>query len=255
MTVTRSSSGLAVGVVQSCPMVGDVSGNLGRSEQLAREAIAAGARLVLFPELSLTGYHLDLAHEEWFVLADDRLDGLRCVAAEAGVVVVVGAPVKHEGKRNLASVVLGAGEDRLAAKMHLHGAEADVFDAGEDVLVVDVDGIPVGFAICLDTAFASHAELVRDAGAAVYAASVIYTEGEERKQAVRMAARALDNGMAVVCANQGGLPCGSRSAGGSGVWDTTGGQVARVKGPDEEIVVALVQAVAAPGPSSMATVS
>lgn len=240
MTVSQSCSQLAVGVVQFCPTIGDVSGNLKRSEQLALEAITAGARLVLFPELSLTGYHLDLTEEEWFTLADDRLEGLRRIASAAGAVVVVGAPVLHEGRRSLASIVLGAGKDRLAAKMHLHGAEADTFDAGKEVLIVNVDDIPVGFAICLDTAFPSHAKLVRDTGADVYAASVIYTEGEECQQGTRMATRALDNGMPVVCANYGGFPCGSRSAGGSGIWGATGDQIACAKGRDEELVVALV---------------
>ncbi len=94
----------------------------------------------------------------------------------------------------------------------------------------------VGLAVCFDTAFAQHAETLRTAGAHAYAASVIFTEGEERELDQRMASRAADNNFWTIAANLGGSPLGRRSAGGSGIWSPQGAVLARAAGRDSEIV-------------------
>ena len=235
---TSQTDGVTVAAVQFVASVGDVSGNIARSERITREAIAGGAHLIVFPELSLTGYHLDLADDEWFVPGDDRLLGLRREVADAGALVVVGAPVIYGGTRRLASLVLGGTSDVVAAKTHLHGGEVDVFVAAEEVVVAPLRGRKLGFAVCLDTAFGSHADAVRAVGADAYIASVLYTQGEEEEHDARMARRARDTGMAVVSANLGGLPNGTRSAGRSGVWASTGLPVASAAGRGDEVVLA-----------------
>ncbi|WP_158636136.1 carbon-nitrogen hydrolase family protein [Tsukamurella sputi] len=228
---------MTVAAVQFVAVVGDVADNIARSERIARKAIARGAHLIVFPELSLTGYHLDLADGEWFVPGDDRLHGLRRAAADADALVVVGAPVIDCGARCLASLVVGGASDLVAAKTHLHGGEVDVFVPAEDVVVAPLRGRKLGFAVCLDTAFGSHADAVRVAGADAYIASVLYAQGEEEKHDTRMSRRARDTGMAVVSANLGGFPNGVRSAGCSGVWASTGLPVASALGRDDEVVL------------------
>src|SRR5512137_3095353 len=47
-----------VAVAQIAPTLGDVEKNLALHEKMAREAIAQSANLLIFPELSLTGYFL-----------------------------------------------------------------------------------------------------------------------------------------------------------------------------------------------------
>ena len=51
-----SAASLKIAVVQFNATVGDLAGNAGRIAEAAREAHGLGARLVLTPELSLTGY-------------------------------------------------------------------------------------------------------------------------------------------------------------------------------------------------------
>src|ERR1041385_7750009 len=53
--VTRSRS---IAVAQTCPVAGDVKANLDEHFRLARLAATEGAQIVVFPELSLTGYEL-----------------------------------------------------------------------------------------------------------------------------------------------------------------------------------------------------
>src|SRR5688572_20288290 len=84
---------------------GDTQGNLDRIEDWCRQAAADGAELVLFPELSLTGFvpnHPPGGHTAWLqeVLLGARamaepLDGpavrrLSAIAAASGVMVAAG---------------------------------------------------------------------------------------------------------------------------------------------------------------------
>ncbi|WP_125774972.1 carbon-nitrogen hydrolase family protein [Antribacter gilvus] len=231
---------LTVAAVQSVP-VRDIRTNVADAALAAREAADAGARLVLFPELSLTGYDLsDLDRPDaWFTPGDLRLEPVRDVAAASGATVVVGAPVEHGGARYIAALaVTGTQPDVVAAKTHLHGAEVGVVVPGRGPVVVEVAGWRVALAVCFDTAFPAHAASARDAGADVYAASVLYTEGEERTLDVRLAARAIDHRLYTVAANLGGHPLGRRSAGGSGVWSPDGASVATARSRDGETVLA-----------------
>src|SRR5215469_5120577 len=99
--------------------VGDIDGNV----ELIRAAIAAardaGAELVLFPELALTGYPPeDLLLREHF-LADAGEALVRLAADTRGAVAVVGFPELADGVYN-AAAVLADGEVRVIyRKVHL----------------------------------------------------------------------------------------------------------------------------------------
>ena len=77
-----------VALAQIAPGLGQLDGNLARHHDLLREAREAGADLVVFPELGLTGYQLqDLASEVAMRLDDPRLADL--AAATQGMSAVV----------------------------------------------------------------------------------------------------------------------------------------------------------------------
>src|SRR5437870_5736399 len=65
--MTRSRS---IAIVQTCPLAGDVQANLDEHIRLARLAATEGALIVVFPELSLTGYEPALAESLAFSECD-----------------------------------------------------------------------------------------------------------------------------------------------------------------------------------------
>jgi len=234
---------LTVAAVQFIPAPGDIAGNLQKTLVGSQAALDQGARLIVFPELSLTGYDLGLLKdsEYWFVPDDVRLDPVRILARKTGATIVVGAPVISDRGKSIASVVLSpCAPDVIAPKTHLHGEEPAVAEPGQGPTVIDCGGWRVALAVCYDTAFAEHAASARSQGADVYAASVLYTEGEEGVLSERLADRAGFNGMWSIAANLGGFPLGSRSAGGSGVWSPSGQPIAAATGRDAELVIATI---------------
>src|SRR5271154_6007227 len=85
--------------------VGDIAGNAERIRAGMRAAAEAGAELVLFPELALTGYPPeDLLLKEHFLA--DAASALRELAGDArGIVAIVGFPERAEDVFNAAAVL------------------------------------------------------------------------------------------------------------------------------------------------------
>jgi predicted amidohydrolase len=104
-----------VALAQIAPTLGGLEANLARHHELLRDAREAGADLVVFPELGLTGYQLqDLASEVAMRLDDPRLTEL--AAATEGLSAVVSL-VEESGDHRLfiAAVLIEDGEIR-----HVH---------------------------------------------------------------------------------------------------------------------------------------
>ncbi|HEX6537783.1 MAG TPA: nitrilase-related carbon-nitrogen hydrolase [Candidatus Dormibacteraeota bacterium] len=93
-----AAGSLVTALVQLAPRLGDVHANLERHHALIAEARAAGASLVVFPELSLTGYFLkDLVPECALRLDSDEVESLaeRCADVDA----LVGCVLESEDTR------------------------------------------------------------------------------------------------------------------------------------------------------------
>ena len=145
---------LRVALAQINPTVGDIRGNSRKiSDQIAR-ARDEGAALVVFPELTLTGYPPeDLLLKTSFLDAADA--ALRELAAHAqGIVAVVGYPEKAEDVYNSAAVLADGEVVATYRKMYLpnYGVfdEQRYFQSGSEAALVEVNGIPIGISICED---------------------------------------------------------------------------------------------------------
>ena len=115
---------------------------------------AAAARVVVFPELSLTGYELDAP----VVAADDsRLAPIIEACSQTESIAFVGAPVASDDGDHIAMIVVdGNGATVAYRKMWLSEAEALRFRPGDRPAVVAVDGWRLGLAICKDTGIAQR---------------------------------------------------------------------------------------------------
>jgi NAD+ synthase/NAD+ synthase (glutamine-hydrolysing) len=80
------------------PTVGDFSGNAAKHIEFSRRAQAAGAKLILFPELSVCGYPpRDLVERPWFV-ARNRETAEQIAAATPGIAVICGIVTPAESQ-------------------------------------------------------------------------------------------------------------------------------------------------------------
>ena len=134
--------------------VGDIAGNAERIAAGIRDAREAGAELVLFPELALTGYPPeDLLLKEHF-LADARA-ALEQLAGQArDIVAVVGFPERAEDVFNAAAMLADGSVHAIYRKVYLpnYGVfdEQRYFQAGPSGAVVDIGSERIGLTVCED---------------------------------------------------------------------------------------------------------
>jgi predicted amidohydrolase len=238
------SRGRSLAAAQTLPRRGDVDANLAEHLRLARVAAEAGAALLVFPELSLTGYELDLAEKLAFAPRDPRLDPLVDAAMRFALTLVVGAPVRVDGRLHLGAFILAPdGSVGLYTKHHLGAfpasanpggpvppAEASVFAPGTLSSLVPLGGHRAAVAICADTGRASHPQQAAERGADTYLASMFVIPADLASDVRNLSTYAARHGMAVVLANFGGPSGGLPSAGSSAVW-APGGEVIAQLGP------------------------
>jgi predicted amidohydrolase len=234
---------LRVALAQSSPAPGDIDANVLAAAAIVTRAAECGARLVVFPELFLTGYelaHLQATPNAWLSESDARLDPVRRACASSGVTAIVGAPVlTKDGDRVIAAPIVGPhGDIAISTKEHVHGSESSVFRTGAQCSPFDVDGWRISVGICFDVAHPAHAERAAKSGADLYVASSLYWQGEERRVDLHFGARAMDNRIFTALANYAGTTGGHVSCGGSGAWAPSGDVVVRTNGASEAFVVA-----------------
>ncbi|MEU5161405.1 carbon-nitrogen hydrolase family protein [Streptomyces sp. NPDC020875] len=222
---------MKIAAAQFAPVPGDVTANAGAVADLIRTAAGRGARLVVLPETTVTGYHLDLlARDPGLVLAEDdvRLGPVRASCRETGTAAVVNAFVATAaGRTAITSLVYGPDGELLTRydKRHLHGVEAELFEPGTTDGAFALDGVRFALATCYDNRFPEVARRAREAGAPVYLASSVLELGNDSFDAV-YPVRARENGLHVVLANTLGVnDCGD-CRGGSAIWGPDGALLA-----------------------------
>lgn len=231
---------LCVAAAQTVVARGDIAANVARHVALAQRAAAEGARLVLFPELSLTGYEPALAAALALLPDDARLAPLRDVAAREGIVLVAGVPLSNAGGKPMIAALTFTpqGAVRVYTKQYLHPGEEAAFAPGSGGAALDVDGSRVALAVCAEIAHAPHAAAAAQEGARLYAASVLVSVSGYAADAALLQGHAATHGMPVLMANHGGVTGGWESAGRSALWDERGELVVAAAGGGECLLVA-----------------
>ncbi|MEM9045074.1 MAG: NAD+ synthase [Pseudomonadota bacterium] len=174
------STSLKLHLAQMNPIAGDIAGNLDQTRRALAEGEAAGADLVVLPEMFLSGYQvLDLSVRPAFLRdISTALDVLAAQTVPGGPALAIGAPIPgesaepgqdHAGAYN-AYHLLQNGEIRARFLKH-HRPNYGVFDEkrlyleGPSPGPVEIKGCRVGFPICEDIWFPDVVESLEEAGA------------------------------------------------------------------------------------------
>jgi len=163
---------LKIAVAQLDTTVGDFAGNAQKLRRAVDDARAAGARLVVAPEMALCGYP---AEDLW--LRDDFCDQALAELARLAshcldVALVVGYPHREGRTRyNAAAVLRGGRIEHSYFKQKLPNYrifdERRYFECGDRPCVFEIDGRRVGLGICEDFWFPEPAAKLKAAGADV----------------------------------------------------------------------------------------
>jgi NAD+ synthase (glutamine-hydrolysing) len=236
---------MRLALVQMNAVVGDLEGNRERILAGLREAEAAGADLVLFPELAVTGYPPeDLLLRPAFVRAAEETT--RDVArATSRIPALVGTPWRFDDGLANACAVCVDGDIRALYRKRLlpnYGVfdEERYFEPGPGPMVLDLADCPVGLTICEDVWEPEPAADLAAAGAKLLvnlSASPFHVGKAESREAM-LADRARTNGFPLAFCNLVGGQDELLFDGHSVVLAASGEVLARAPGFEEHLLVA-----------------
>jgi predicted amidohydrolase len=243
----------SIAVAQTIPAPGDVERNLEEHLHLARLASGEHAKIVVFPELSLTGYELELAPSLAFSERDTRLAPLVETARSGSVTVIAGAPALLDGRLHIGAFIISPdGVIEIYTKRHL-GAfspsdapdgvvpppEPSFFEPGDRDPLVPLGGGFAAVAICADAGRPAHAEHAAGRGATTYLASMFVIPSALESDTTRLRDYALRHSLAVAFSNYGGPTGGLAAAGRSAIWSERGELLAELEPACSGVVVAV----------------
>ena len=230
---------ITIAAAQFIAQRGNVEHNAGRHARLASLAADRGARVVVFPELSLTSYDLSVTTRDALTPDDSRLRPLAELARTRDLTLVAGAPVAADDGLCIGAIVFRPdGRSTTYLKQYPTATEQRTFTPGPQGVTIAVEDDVVGLAICADVGHAEHARDAAHRGATIYAAGSLISEDGYAAEAARLRRYAMEHSMATLLANYGAPTGGYMSAGRSAVWSDTGELLATAPTEGEALVVA-----------------
>jgi predicted amidohydrolase len=230
--------------VQMDVVLGDVAGNLRRMADHLRQAAAAGARLVVFPECTAAGYCFESADEaRRFAepIPGPFTAAMHEACRAAGVHAVFGM-IETDGARLFNAAVLVGPQGVLGAyrKVHLPYLGLDMFTTPGDrpFAVHDVEGVRVGMNICYDSAFPEASRCLAILGADLIVLPTNWPPGAECTACSAIPTRAMENAVYYAAVNRVGEERGFRFIGLSSICGPDGSQLVVTTGTGPEVIYA-----------------
>ena len=223
---------------QTRPVKGDILSNIDNHKKFIYVAASYGVDLVVFPELSVTGYEPELAKELATDPDDGRLDDFQRMSDAKRVTIGVGVPTKNNGGVSISMVLFQPHKARQTySKKYLHSDEEPFFTGGQSTVDLICDGAKIALAICYELSVPEHAEDAFKRGARVYIASAAKTAVGVEKAVERLSEIAAKYSMTVLMSNCIGRCDNFESAGRSSAWNDKGSLLGQLDDTDEGIII------------------
>jgi predicted amidohydrolase len=200
---------------------GNKSANLDKIEDWSRKAVEQGARLVCFPAMAVTGHwqtsevarhaeilKADLANPALVHPIGPSVKRLERLAEELGAWLAVGIieDLDYYHLRNSVALLGPGGHLGTAAEVHTPVEPHPTYVAGRDCPIFKLDGVPAGILVGEDLYYPEVARMLTVQGAKLLIAAMATPVTDEpsaitewrNRTATLLAARALENGVAVV---------------------------------------------------------
>ena len=233
---------IRIAAAQSISIPGDVAANVLVHTRLIAAAHREKIDLLVFPELSLSGYELPLLQGCRLLPEDSRLAPIKKLVRETQMTVIVGAPLDCGVgvTPSIAAITFFPdGRTSIYCKQYLHPGEENYVAKGEAVShnhnLLDQS---FALAICADTSHEQHAVCAANTGASLYLASVLVSESCYSADSANLHRYATKLNLGVLMSNHGGPSRGYAAAGKSAFWAPGGRLVVQAPGTGSLLVVA-----------------
>lgn len=228
---------MKIALAQINPIKGDIAANIIQHKKWIHLAISNKAHLIIFPELSITGYEPTLAASLAMRSSDSRFDDFQALSDEHAIIIGIGAPIQTDAGINISLVLFHPNQSRqIYAKKYLHADELLYFISGKNRNLL-IRGTKIALAICYELSILEHIIAATKNGAKIYLSSVAKTENSVQNAAKRLKEIAKKHDMTTLMVNCVGFCDNFEAAGQSAVWDSRGELLGQLADTEEGLLV------------------
>ncbi|WP_299780688.1 carbon-nitrogen hydrolase family protein [uncultured Formosa sp.] len=225
-------------IAQTTPIKGDIQQNIENHKKLISLSIQNDADIIVFPELSLTGYEPKLAKLLATTKDDPRIDEFQKLSDSNNIIIGVGLPTKSDVGICISMVVLQPQKPRETySKKHLHPGEEKYFVPGKNLNPITFKNNKIAFAICYEVSIPKHSEHAFKTGATVYITSVLNSINGIDKDIETISNISKTYGITSVMANYVGHSGNYDCAGKSSIWNKKGVLIEQLDSTNEGIAI------------------
>ncbi len=224
---------------QTKPKRGDIDANLLDHYRLVELAATNNANLIVFPELSITGYEREKAKQLAFSPNDFRLNQLRKLAVKNQITIIAGAPILIKSELFLGEFIISPDNSiSIYTKQFLHTGEEVFYQSSFDYNpILEIEKERISFAICADINNPLHSENAKKNKVSIYIASIFFSPNGIPEAHHSLQNYATNHNMNVLMANFTGESYGSPSGGHSAFWNNKGELKAQMGDSDSGLLL------------------
>jgi len=235
----------SIAAAQSWSVKGNIEENIRIHKEYIKVALQANVDLLVFPELSLTGYEPELAKELANKFNFEMLEEIMELIEKSELTVALGCPISSgETKPYLTSLILRPNMEIIKyRKRFLSNSEGNYFLSSNNIAVMDAENEKIGFAICSDTSNYIHPKAARELGSTIYAVSSLIDDVSISSTWETLSKYAAVYHMAVILSNHAQDTGAYKTAGKSAIWDNNGNLITAFNGVEKGILIARKKAI------------
>ena len=236
---------MKVAVAQICCSLGDPKANLSKVRDFSQRAKEAGAELVVFPEMTDTGYSMPVIQKHANHWKTGFVAGVQEIANQLSMAIVSGVS-ERDGDSIYNSQVLVNAKGAIIAKYrktHLYSVapveEQTCFAPGDNFESFTLSALRFGFSICYDLRFPElYRKLVTEKNVDAFIISSAWPFPRVEHWCVLAQARAIENQAYVIASNRVGKDDELWFCGSSAIIDPRGVVIAAASADREELIQA-----------------
>lgn len=194
---------MIISIAQTKPQKNKIEVNI--QEQIELIEKASESDLIIFPELSIQGYHAKTAESFALSIDDTRLNIFKTLSKKYDLIIATSFPLKTNDKPFISLVFyFPNGEIEIYNKRYLHESEKPFFTNGEEEVYIEFNDLKIAPAICYEVSVAEHSEKAAKENCNVYLTSVAKNKESIERNLLKLQQIAKKYKMFVFMSNQVG---------------------------------------------------
>ena len=215
---------MKIAAAQINSVIGEINTNLELHYQMINFAIKKGAKLITFPEMSITGYCRKEGNILAFSKNDSRLFKLQELSVNNDIIIIAGAPISILEKLFIGSFIFRPDNSiEIYTKQYLHKGEELFYDSSfEFNPTIKLGKEKIALAICADINNPKHPESAKRDHSTLYIPSIFFSLDGIEKGHKLLKTYAHDFSLNILMSNYHSSVWGIESGGKSAFWNDDG---------------------------------